>query len=185
MFEHRAMGYPTDQLVSRFEEALTVIRRLLREGSLDFAGTYYRFDGFELRPRGPRPGGPPILLGTLATGPRMLRLTARHADVWNGWIAFGRNHPDVVPPMRERIDAACRAEGRDPASLERSLAVQVAFFGRRVPGSEPITGTPEEVAASLRALAAEGIGHVQVILAPTTSETVAGFRAVFDLLDRG
>jgi hypothetical protein len=65
------------------------------------------------------------------------------------------------------------------------LAVQVAFFGRRVPGSEPITGTPEEVETSLRALAAEGIGHVQVILAPTTSETVAGFRAVLDLLDRG
>jgi alkanesulfonate monooxygenase SsuD/methylene tetrahydromethanopterin reductase-like flavin-dependent oxidoreductase (luciferase family) len=185
MFEHRAMGYPTDRLISRFEEALTIVRRLLREGSLDFAGTYNRLEGFELRPRGPRPGGPPILLGTLATGPRMLRLTARHADVWNGWIAFGSNHPDVVPPMRERIDAACRAEGRDPASLERSLAVQIAFFGRRVPGSEPITGSPEEVAASLRALAAEGIGHVQVILAPTTSETVAGFRAVLDLLDRG
>ena len=55
LFEHRAMGYPTDHLVSRFDEALTVIRRLLRDGALDFAGTYYRVDGFELRPRGPRP----------------------------------------------------------------------------------------------------------------------------------
>src|SRR5687768_11445158 len=115
LFEHRAMGYPTDHLVSRFEEALIIIRRLLREGTLDFAGTYYRVDGFELRPRGPRPDGPPILLGTLANRPRMLRLTAQHADIWNGWVVFGRSHPDVVPAMREQIDTACRLQARDPA----------------------------------------------------------------------
>ncbi len=184
MFEHRALGFPADRLVSRFEEALTIVHRLLREGSLDFTGTYYRVEGFELRPRGPRPGGPPILLGTLATKPRMLRLTAQHADIWNGWVSFGRSRADVVPPMRERIDEACRAEGRDPATLERSLAIQIAAPGRRIPGSEPITGSPEEVASALRALAAEGIGHVQITLVPTTLEMVAGFGAVLDLLDR-
>jgi alkanesulfonate monooxygenase SsuD/methylene tetrahydromethanopterin reductase-like flavin-dependent oxidoreductase (luciferase family) len=55
LFEHRAMGYPTDHLVSRFEEALTIIWRLLHDGALDFAGQYYRVDGFELRPRGRDP----------------------------------------------------------------------------------------------------------------------------------
>jgi alkanesulfonate monooxygenase SsuD/methylene tetrahydromethanopterin reductase-like flavin-dependent oxidoreductase (luciferase family) len=184
LFEHRAMGYPTDHLVSRFEEALTIIRRLLREGALDFAGTYYRVEGFELRPRGPRPTGPPILIGTLANRPRMLRLVAQHADIWNGWVAYERSHADVVPPLRARVDAACRMHGRDPATLERALAIQVAQPGQGVPGSDPMTGTPEEVSASLRAMAAEGISHVQISLTPTTPATVARFGEVLACLDR-
>jgi alkanesulfonate monooxygenase SsuD/methylene tetrahydromethanopterin reductase-like flavin-dependent oxidoreductase (luciferase family) len=185
LFEHRAMGYPTDHLVSRFEEALTIIRRLLREGALDFAGTYYRVDGFELRPRGPRPDGPPILLGTLANRPRMLRLTAQYADIWNGWVVFGRSHPDVVPAMREQIDTTCRLQGRDPTTLVRSLTVQIALLGQHFPASDPLTGSPEELAASLRALATEGIDRVQVFLVPTTPATVERFGVVLDLLDRG
>ncbi len=185
LFEHRAMGYPADHLVSRFEEALTIICRLLREGALDFAGTYYRVDGFELRPRGPRPDGPPILLGTLANRPRMLRLTAQHADIWNGWVVFGRSHPDVVPAMREQVDTTCRLQGRDPATLARSLTVQIALLGQHFPASDPLTGSPEELAASLRALATEGIDRVQVFLVPTTPATVERFGVVLDLLDRG
>jgi alkanesulfonate monooxygenase SsuD/methylene tetrahydromethanopterin reductase-like flavin-dependent oxidoreductase (luciferase family) len=137
LFEHRAMGYPTNNLVSRFEEALTIIRRLLREEALDFAGSYYRVDGFELRPRGPRPAGPPILIGTLATRPRMLRLVAQQADFWNGGVVFARSHADVVPPMRERVDAACAQHGRNPATLQRALTIQIAHPGQQIPGTDP------------------------------------------------
>jgi alkanesulfonate monooxygenase SsuD/methylene tetrahydromethanopterin reductase-like flavin-dependent oxidoreductase (luciferase family) len=87
-FEQRAMGYPSDFLVSRFEEALALVSRLIREKTVDFAGKYYRVNEFELRPRGPRPGGPPIPIGALATRSRMLRLTAQYADWWDGWVAF-------------------------------------------------------------------------------------------------
>jgi alkanesulfonate monooxygenase SsuD/methylene tetrahydromethanopterin reductase-like flavin-dependent oxidoreductase (luciferase family) len=184
MFEHRAMGYPTDHLVSRFEEALTIIRRLLREGKLDFTGTYYRVDGFELRPRGPRSNGPPILIGTLANRPRMLRLVAQHADIWNGWVAYERNHADVVAPMRERVDAACHLHGRDPDTLERSLTIQIAQPGQQVPGSDPMIGSPQELAAALRAVADEGIGHIQIFLMPTTPATVDSFGEVLELLNQ-
>jgi alkanesulfonate monooxygenase SsuD/methylene tetrahydromethanopterin reductase-like flavin-dependent oxidoreductase (luciferase family) len=185
LFEHHAMGYPTDHLVSRFEEALTIVRRLLREGRLDFTGTYYRVNGFELRPRGPRPNGPPILIGTLANRPRMLRLTVEHADIWNGWVAYDRSYADVVPPMRERVDAACELHGRDPATLQRSLAIQVAQPGQQVPGSDPMTGSPKELATSLQGLADEGISHIQIFLMPTTPATIDDFGAVLELLDRG
>ena len=37
--EYEAFGYPTDHKVGRFEEALTVIRGLIREGRADLAGT--------------------------------------------------------------------------------------------------------------------------------------------------
>lgn len=62
-FEFRAFGYPTDHLVGRFEEALAIICPLLRDGQVDFAGTYYQAAQCELRPRALRPGGPPLMFG--------------------------------------------------------------------------------------------------------------------------
>src|SRR5437773_5461448 len=61
--EDRAFGAQSDHRVDRFEEALQIIVPLLRMGHVDFEGKYYQARGCELRPRGPRPGGPPILIG--------------------------------------------------------------------------------------------------------------------------
>src|SRR5215211_254506 len=81
--EYIAFGYPFDHRVGRFAEAIRIIAGLLREGRVDFEGTYYQARDCELRPRGPRTSGPPIMIGT--TGDRMLRLTAEFADLWNAW----------------------------------------------------------------------------------------------------
>ena len=54
--EYRAFGFPFDHRVSRFEEAFTIIRTLLREGAIDFEGEYYTVRDCELRPRSSRPG---------------------------------------------------------------------------------------------------------------------------------
>src|SRR2546423_868202 len=48
--EFQAFGYPFDHRASRFEEALTIIHGLLREGHVDFAGQYYQARNCELRP---------------------------------------------------------------------------------------------------------------------------------------
>ena len=188
--EYRAFGYPFDHRVSRFEEAVTIIRGLLRDGRVDVAGAYYQARDCELRPRGPRPGGPPIMVGT--AGERMLRLTARHADAWNGIFAPGAHRPEELGPLLARVDAACRAEGRDPASLERTFAVYVDATGDAPPadsvnvdGAEPLRGTPEELAAMLRAYAAVGIGHVQVLVHPMTAEGIERLAPVLALLDAG
>jgi alkanesulfonate monooxygenase SsuD/methylene tetrahydromethanopterin reductase-like flavin-dependent oxidoreductase (luciferase family) len=183
--EYRAFGYPFDHRVSRFEEALQIIHGLLKHGAIDFEGTYYAARECELRPRGPRPQGPPIMIGTQS--PRMLGLTARYADIWNGWLAFGRNHPDVVPPMTERVDAACRAAGRDPATLARTLTVmvdlpsQVAAKGVR---PERISGTPEEIAAQLKAFADLGMTHIQLWLNPMNQAGLYELAPVLEAFDR-
>ncbi len=182
--EHRAFGMRWDHRVSRFAESLAIIHPLLRHGHVDFTGEYEQARDCELRPRGPRPAGPPILIGALAHGPRMLELTARYADLWNGWIAAKRTHADVVPPLREAVDAACRAVGRDPATLGRSLTVGVAFGGRGTWDGEPLTGSAEEIAAALRAFEREGISHVHVWLNPMTADGVEQLAAVLTLLDR-
>jgi alkanesulfonate monooxygenase SsuD/methylene tetrahydromethanopterin reductase-like flavin-dependent oxidoreductase (luciferase family) len=60
----------------------------------------------------------PVLIG--GSGPRMLRLAARHADIWN---AVGS--PDDGAALNQRLDAACAAEGRDPASLVRTVTPHI------------------------------------------------------------
>src|ERR671938_862468 len=52
--EFEAFGVPFDHRVSRFEEALQIIGPLLRQGRVDFSGTYYAARNCELIPRGPR-----------------------------------------------------------------------------------------------------------------------------------
>ncbi len=185
-FEHRAFGFPFDRAISRFEEALTIITSLLRTGYCDFHGEFFDVHELALEPRGPRPAGPPILIGTLATGQRMLRLTAQYADLWNGWLGYGRSAPDVLPPLRDAIDAACVKWGRDPATLGRTIAVRVALLGQEVgDGVEPLSGTPQEIAEAFRAYARGGVSHMQVWLVPNDLAGVEAFGAVLEELDRG
>jgi alkanesulfonate monooxygenase SsuD/methylene tetrahydromethanopterin reductase-like flavin-dependent oxidoreductase (luciferase family) len=177
--EYDAFGYPFDHRYSRFEEALTIIHGLLEDGQIDFAGTYYQARDCELRPRGPRKNGPPILLGT--TGEKMLRLTARYADQWNvSW------HSDAakVPPFLALVDAACAEVGRDPATLERTVGVMVDLPGlARRPDATHLTGTADEIAAGLRAFADLGVGHLQIIIDPPTVAGIESFAPVLELLD--
>src|SRR3954464_9508771 len=63
--EYRAFGFPYDRRVSRFEEAFTIVRTLLREGRIDADGSYYRVQDCVLDPPPVRPGGPPLMLGSV------------------------------------------------------------------------------------------------------------------------
>lgn len=183
--EYRAFGYPFDHRVARFEEAVTIITTLLRTGQIDFNGVYYQARDCELRPRGPRSGGPPIMFGT--TGPRMLELTARHADIWNSWFSQFENQIEKVPKLLAAVDAGCASAGRDPKTLARTLAlnIEVAEHEPSQMSSPPITGTSEEIAATLQAYAGLGISHVQVWLEPNTLGGIEAFRGVLEILDAG
>jgi hypothetical protein len=50
----------------------------------------------------------------------MMRLIARHADIWNATAT-----PDEAAELNQRLDAACAAEGRDPATLIRSISPSI------------------------------------------------------------
>ena len=193
--EYRAFGYPYDHRYSRFAEAIHIVHGLLRQGRVDFEGQYYQARDCELRPRGPRPGGPPIMIGSI--GPRMLTLVARYADSWNAYYDDTRNRVEGVRRLREVVDAACHDAGRDPATLERTVTVLVVAesgvdpWWNRLPtpygelALEPLSGPPERVAEELRAYAREGIAQVQICLDPTTRGTIEAFAPVLTMLDRG
>lgn len=181
--EHERFGFAWQQPVGRFEEALQIIRPLLRTGFVEFHGTHHRAARATLHPRGPRPGGPPILIGALGAGPRMLRLTVEYADMWNGWFVFEDEDPG---PRIERtvqlVRAACAAGGRDPATLSMTIGVSVAL-GNAVAEGGSIKGTPAQVADRFRAFAALGINHIQVVLAPSGAPGIEAFADVLRLLD--
>jgi probable F420-dependent oxidoreductase len=188
--EFRAFGFPFDHRIDRFEEAFTIVRTLLRDGAIDFDGRYFQARDCELLPRSARPGGPPLLIGS--RGERMLRITLPHVDAWNVWFKDTDNSPAGVPPLRELVDGICREVGRDPAAVERTVAVQVRLTGGtgRVQGdyakaeAEPLAGTPDEMAEELRAYAREGIAEVQLVLDPISLASIEEFASVLEGLDR-
>jgi alkanesulfonate monooxygenase SsuD/methylene tetrahydromethanopterin reductase-like flavin-dependent oxidoreductase (luciferase family) len=182
--EYRAFGFPYEERVSRFFEAFTIIRTLLREGKIDFAGKHYTLRECELRPRGPRPQGPPLMIGS--RGEQMLRKTLPHVEQWNGWYAWSGNTVEGYRPYRELVDRICGEVGRNPATVERTMAVEIHLpdsDGRHDPRSTPLSGPPEHLAETLRAYAAEGIGHLQVVLSPNTARSIEQFAPVIAMLN--
>jgi probable F420-dependent oxidoreductase len=178
--EYDAFGYPFDHLASRFEEALRIIRPLLRDGHVDFAGEYYEAHNCVLRPRGPTPGGPRILIG--AKGPRMLQLVAEYADAWN--TAWHRN-ADTVPAAVDTLRAACDAVGRDPSTIELTAGTVAHIYApgeARRSDERMIAGSAEEVADGLRSFAAVGVQHLIVIPQPPDMRGIERMGRVAELL---
>ncbi len=176
--EYEAFGYPFDHLASRFEEALQIIVPLLREGHVDFQGQYYQVRNCVLRPRGPSPAGPRILIG--ARRPRMLQLVARYADAWNtAW----HTDPAKVKERYEPLAQACAAIGRDPATIEITVGTEVRLQPRKDDGSpdNAISGTPEEIAGRLQDFASVGSSHLIVSLDAVTPDSIRQLGHIVEL----
>src|ERR687889_178465 len=161
--EYAAFGYPYDHRVSRFEEAFTIIRRLLNGEEFEFRGDYYTLDDCLIVPPGPRPEGPPLMIGS--AGERMLDITMPYAQSWNAWYAWFWNRPEGLAPWMEKVDDACRRVGRDAATVERTCAVYVGLTGgagRNIIATSkedvpPLSGSIAELAEAMRQYAAAGI----------------------------
>jgi alkanesulfonate monooxygenase SsuD/methylene tetrahydromethanopterin reductase-like flavin-dependent oxidoreductase (luciferase family) len=118
--EHTAYGfdYPSaPERVERFTEAVEIWELLQQNEWTTFEGDHYQLIDAPFEPK-PVQGRLPLLIGT--NGPRMMRLAARCADIWN---AIGT--PDDVCPLNGTFTAMCLAEGRDPATILRSVCPRV------------------------------------------------------------
>jgi len=184
--EYDAFGFPYDNRVSRFEEAFNIIRTLIREGSIDHVGRFYTNREMELLPRAR--ADIPLMVGS--NGPRMLRITAAHVDMWNTWYTGFDNRPEGLGPLLAELDAACRDVGRDPSTIERTAAVYVQF-GRgagRVAGSTerpqvaPIIGSRSEIVEALSGFAGAGMDHLQIVLDPIDVGSVEELGEVLRML---
>jgi alkanesulfonate monooxygenase SsuD/methylene tetrahydromethanopterin reductase-like flavin-dependent oxidoreductase (luciferase family) len=171
--EFEAFGYPTDHKVGRFAESLEVITSLIRTGRSTLDGRWVTTRDAVLLP----PARPDLPILVAAKGPRMLELTARHADAWNlAWFGL----PDErLARVRGELLAACERVGRDPAALEITVGIMVRY-GAAVeaaaaadPPRAGLSGTPRAIAEGLRAHIDAGASHLILSLEPATPDTVA------------
>jgi alkanesulfonate monooxygenase SsuD/methylene tetrahydromethanopterin reductase-like flavin-dependent oxidoreductase (luciferase family) len=167
------------------EDGLAVITRLLRsDRPVSYEGRFFRLREAVL-PGPRRPGGPQVLVG--ASGPRRgLPLVARYADVWNAQQLT----PDELRERSTALDRLLREAGRQPGDVRRTfnapvvcgrtpaeLEARVGGFRRYAGWADlpldrllaslrewfvPITGSPEEVVAQIRAYEAAGIAEVSL-----------------------
>jgi probable F420-dependent oxidoreductase len=188
--EFRAFGFPYDHRVSRFEEAFTIIRGLLRNGRVDFEGTYHRVNDCVLDPPPARPGGPPLMLGS--TAPRMMRIALPYVDAWNVWCTEYENTPDGFAAVRERVEKAIALAGRASGEVAATAAVLVQLpsgtgrlMGLAGPVPiRPVQGSASDIAGHLQAMASAGASHLQLVLDPITQSSIEEFADVFAELDR-
>ena len=122
--------WPPKERLDRLEEQALILDRLLRGEPLTYAGRYYRTVTAEMPAPVQRPR-PPFIIA--AHGTRGMRVAARYADGWNS--LGGQPYPDAINGTRvtlaeaaaetqrlnERLDMYCRAIGRDPTTLRRTV----------------------------------------------------------------
>jgi F420-dependent oxidoreductase-like protein len=196
--EHAAFGLDfgrsMGERIDRMGEAIGILRRLLAGERVTHAGRFYRLDAAICEPR-PVQARLPILVG--GSGPRKtLPLVARHADLWNGY-----GTPAEVAGTMAVLDARCREAGRDPATIERSVTLNVVvrddraraaadweeIVARNLPQADEreleAGGSPADVAGALRRYRDTGVDHaIWVLRPPWDLETVGRLHEVRERL---
>jgi F420-dependent oxidoreductase-like protein len=198
--EYRAYGYEFPDAPTRITqmvETLEICTRLWKEPKATYRGKHYRIEDAVSSPK-PLQRPLPIWIG--GAMPRVMRIAAKYAN----WFNMS-NPSDPVEPriadLNKNLPEACKAVGRDPTTLKRSLFIQVlvastrrevdeiaAQLGSRAkmsgadwrkarPGM--IVGTPDEVGTRLRAIAAAGVDHANILF-PYKFE-VTGVRALEEI----
>jgi alkanesulfonate monooxygenase SsuD/methylene tetrahydromethanopterin reductase-like flavin-dependent oxidoreductase (luciferase family) len=174
-----AFGLPETETFARFEEALRIIVPLLRDGRADFEGTFHAAHNLVQAPRGPRPGGIPLMIG--GNGPKGLRLASRYADIYSGYLTRSA----TIDDLRQRLvdfDAMCVEVGRDPASISRSIG---AFVRPLEPaGVHPgqLSGTTEELVDRIREFRQAGYDRVELAWLPGTMEALEALAPVVEAI---
>ncbi len=115
--EHEMYGISgLDHRVGLLSEGLQIVKMLWTQDRTDFDGRYYKMRNAAAEPKPVQKPYPPIWIG--AGGPSTMRMTARHADVWN---AVGGGTLESTAETSRRLDEECAAIGRDPAEIRRSV----------------------------------------------------------------
>ena len=182
--EFEAFGIPYDRRASRFEEAFSVIRRLLADDRVTFDGTFVSVQDAVLLPAPAR--RVPLMVGS--TGERVLRAALPFVDAWNTWFDAYGNTAEGFAELNDRVSGVASGVGRDPVEVERSACVLVAIdggSGERAadPAAPHVAGSVREIADHLRALADAGADEAIVVADPITERSIGWLGDVLATLD--
>ena len=173
-WEHDTFGFgllDTDGRFRRFEEGLEVVTRLLRNDEpVSFDGEFYKLRDAMLKPRSPRAGGVPVVIG--GNGPRRtLPLAARYADEWNAVLLM----PGAFAERNASLDELLREAGHSPGEVRRTMMTRAVFgrtdadVDRKLGGAsredlDPaiVAGTSDEFVEQLGQLSEAGVERVML-----------------------
>jgi F420-dependent oxidoreductase-like protein len=121
--EHIAYGYdfpPIKERMDRLEEALTIAKAMFTEERATFHGQYHHVEAALNVPKPIQSGGPKILVGG-GGEQRTLKIAARFADMTH-WFPLGL---EMLQHKTEVLAGHCDIIGRDPSTIERTMAAPV------------------------------------------------------------
>ena len=117
--DYDAVGVPFEERWERFDEAVAILRSLLRDARPPEARRHYALPDSQLAPAPRRPGGVPLWIGSWGS-PAGLRRVARLGD---GWLASAYNTtPDGFRAAKQSLSEQLVARGRDPDRFPNALA---------------------------------------------------------------
>jgi F420-dependent oxidoreductase-like protein len=170
--EHEAYGIPfltMRERLERLDEACEVIRSLWTQKRSTFKGRYYQLSDAPLDPKPVQSPHPELMIG--GGGEKVtLRIVAKHADHWNVW-----GGPQVLARKGAILGEHCKAVGRDPKSIKRSVNMALLItddpaevdkladgimrrMGRHASDARDtcLAGTPDQIREQLRQVKAAG-----------------------------
>lgn len=174
--EHEAYGIELEapkRRVDRFEEAIRIVRSLLDADRTTFEGEIYTITDAPANPK-PIQRPLPILVGSAS--PRMMRITATHADEWNTWGAL-----DGASERRAAFAEVCERAGRPPRSVWASAQALVWLDAEPASGMPSIAGSAEQLIDTLAGFEAAGFDEFIVLdanLGATPEERRDGLEAI-------
>jgi alkanesulfonate monooxygenase SsuD/methylene tetrahydromethanopterin reductase-like flavin-dependent oxidoreductase (luciferase family) len=147
--EHEMYGISgLEHRVGLLSEGLQVLRSLWTEDRTNVDGRYYKMRNAVANPKPVQKPYPPIWIGS--SGPSTLKLTARHADVWNASGGLGSSVENAVAGSQQ-LDEACAAIGRDPREIRRSVQL-------------PAGDDPAEIVDRVRGFYEAGFTEIVIML---------------------
>jgi alkanesulfonate monooxygenase SsuD/methylene tetrahydromethanopterin reductase-like flavin-dependent oxidoreductase (luciferase family) len=190
--EYQAYGWPFPSArtrIAQLAEAIEVIRKLWSEAPANYQGQHYQLTNAYCMPH-PNPL-PPVMVGG-AGEQFLLRVVAQHADWWHYVFTDMETYRHKQAVLRRHCDAV----GRDYGTIVQAVRVGVLTAPtereveqlRNSPDIRPIeqglVGTPEQVAAKIREIIAQGANRITAhfVDAPRPDGTVLFAREVIPML---
>jgi alkanesulfonate monooxygenase SsuD/methylene tetrahydromethanopterin reductase-like flavin-dependent oxidoreductase (luciferase family) len=126
--DYRVLGIPFEERWKRFDEALAVLRALLRGEAMPERPRYYPVPPeVELAPVPRRPGGIPLWIGSWGSSAGLARV-ARAGD---GWLASAYNTtPERFSEARAALRRALADRGREPDGFPNALATMWTWISK-------------------------------------------------------
>ena len=172
---------------ARAAEYIAVLRSLWAAGTSEFSGEFYTVPRGVMAPKPVQPGGPPVLLGGMATA--ALERVGRIAD---GWLTSSRTDLAGIGEPIAIVREAARAAGRDPDTL-RIICRGVVRAGNAAAGPDGgrvlLSGSFDQIRADTETLAGRGVTEIfydlnwdPLVGAPDADPAAAAARAA-EILD--